>query len=178
MRWVHELMSRTIADQIGTLLQQVWLDPDDLEIEITERDIFDTKGQGITILEELRSRGIAIVLDDFGSGYSSLSYLRRLPIDRLKLDRQFLQDIPQDRASRTIVESVISMAHAINVEVIAEGVESFEQADFFRKNHCDAMQGFFFSRPLPARDITQLLLDPARRQLWPKRANRALKSND
>ena len=142
--------------------------PDNLEIEITERDIFDTKGQGITILEELRSLGISITLDDFGSGYSSLSYLRRLPIDRLKLDQEFLKEIPQDSPSCVIARSVIEMAHALDLEVIAEGIEEPEQVAFFQRHQCDAMQGFLLCRPLSAADITELLLRRQAIDLQPK----------
>jgi diguanylate cyclase (GGDEF)-like protein/PAS domain S-box-containing protein len=172
----HELMNRTVTDQISKFLNQSWLHPHDLEIEITERHIFETNGQGVTILEELRSLGISIALDDFGNGYSSLSYLRKLPINRLKLDREFLKEIPRDRSSRLIVEAVIAMAHAINVEVIAEGVETVEQANFFRKKQCRAMQGFFFSPPLSSKDMTELLLNPTWKNQWPNARDQKKKS--
>lgn len=164
----HELMSRVLSDKILAMLQEPWMRPQDLEIEITERDIFDTKGQGITILEELRSLGISIALDDFGSGYSSLSYLRRLPIDRLKLDQTFLKEIPQDSPSCVIARSVIEMAHALDLEVIAEGIEVPEQVEFFQQHRCDAMQGFLLCRPLSGADISDLLLQQEAIDLQPK----------
>jgi diguanylate cyclase (GGDEF)-like protein/PAS domain S-box-containing protein len=164
----HELMSRVLSDKIKTMLQEPWMHPNNLEIEITERDIFDTKGHGIAILEELRSLGISIALDDFGSGYSSLSYLRRLPIDRLKLDQVFLKEIPQDSPSCVIARSVIEMAHALDLEVVAEGIEEPKQVEFFQRYQCDAMQGFLLCRPLSAAGTTELLLRRQAIDLQPK----------
>ena len=153
----HELMSRVLLDQIHALVLESRLRAGDLEIEITEREIFDSKEQGIAVLAELRGLGMSIALDDFGHGYSSLAYLRRLPIDRLKLDREFLTEIPQNLASCVIAKSVIEMAHALNLDVIAEGVESIEQVKFFQQNRCDAMQGFLLCEPLAGNAVTELL---------------------
>jgi diguanylate cyclase (GGDEF)-like protein/PAS domain S-box-containing protein len=157
----HELMNRNISRKVDAILQQFGLHPHDLEIEITERQIYSGRGESLSILEEMRALGISIALDDFGTGYSSLSYLRHLPIDRLKLDRAFLQEIPHNHHSCVIAESVINLAHTLGIPVIAEGVESAEQVDFCRDKKCDAMQGFFFSPPLPASDLTPLLMKQA-----------------
>lgn len=154
----NQLMSRSIVKQVEAILHQNSVEPNDLEIEITERQIYSTQRHGLLVLTDLRSLGINVVLDDFGTGYSSLSYLRRLPIDRLKLDREFLRDIPSDPHSDLIAESVINLAHALDIEVIAEGVETKEQVEYCKQKKCDAMQGFYFSRPLPENDITNLLI--------------------
>lgn len=160
----NELMNRSITKKVNGILDQFGLDPRDLEIEITERQICSMRRETLSILEDMRSLGVSIVLDDFGTGYSSLSYLRRLPVDRLKLDREFLQEIPHDRHSCAIAESVINLAHTLDIKVIAEGVESAEQADFCQEKKCDAMQGFFFSRPLPEKDLTHFLMKQANGQ--------------
>jgi diguanylate cyclase (GGDEF)-like protein/PAS domain S-box-containing protein len=155
----RDLMNPGIPQTINAILDRANLWAGDLELEITERQLFDTEGQGNQILQDLRSCGVSIALDDFGTGYSSLSYLRYLPVNTLKLDQTFLRMIPQDPQSCAIARAIISLAHTLNIEVVAEGVESSEQADFFQRENCDAMQGFFFTRPLPPEDMTTWLLN-------------------
>ncbi len=164
----HELMNGFLIDQIRAMVEQSSLRPEDLEIEITERDMVDKQGQGIKILEELHSLGISIALDDFGSGYSSLSYLRRLPLHRLKLDKDFLKGIPYDATSCVIARSLIDMAHALNLTVVAEGVESPEQVEFFRQNRCDALQGFLLCPPLPLEGLKELFMKQATINVQPE----------
>ena len=98
-----------------------------------------------------------ISIDDFGTGYSSLAYLKRFPIDSLKIDRSFIQDIPGDAGNVAITQAVIGMAHSLRLTVIAEGVETREQFDFLRSHNCDEMQGYYFSKPLPEAQMTSLL---------------------
>lgn len=150
----RELTDPEIVHQIDTTLDRSGLPPNHLEIEITERQIFDSKEQGVTILKELRSRGAMIAIDDFGIGYSSLSYLRWLPVDSLKLDKSFLDSVPFDQQSCAIAKGIINLAHSLNLAVIAEGVESSEQLDFLRHENCQQMQGYFISRPLDAAAMT------------------------
>lgn len=154
----QELTSRMLIEQIHACIEQSSLRPGGLEIEVTERDALEPLGRAAEMLEEVRALGVSIALDDFGSGYSSLHNLRRLPVDRVKLDQEVLQGIPSDRVNRIIVESVINMSHALGLEVIAEGVETPEQVDFLKQNKCDAMQGFLLHSPLPGAAITRLLL--------------------
>jgi diguanylate cyclase (GGDEF)-like protein/PAS domain S-box-containing protein len=154
----RELMDPEIGRHIGMTLDRAGLQPNHLEIEVTERQLFDCKEKGIANLKALRARGTLIAIDDFGTGYSSLSYLRWLPVDSLKLDRTFLPSIPQDPKTSAIAKVVINLAHSLNLEVIAEGVESAEQVDFFRHEHCEQLQGYFFSKPLDAVAMTSWLM--------------------
>lgn len=154
-----DLSNAELPQQIDNILKRTGLEPRYLLIEITERQVFETGGNGIRVLKELRARGIPIALDDFGAGYSALGYLRRLPIDKLKLDRTFMKEIPRDLPSCAVVRAVVGLAHAIGMEVVAEGVESRAQAEFCRQEKCDALQGSFVSPPLPAEKIMALLSD-------------------
>jgi diguanylate cyclase (GGDEF)-like protein len=131
--------------------------PHALELEITESLLMQDIEGTICKLKELRNAGVNIVIDDFGTGYSSLSYLARLPIDALKIDRSFVATMANDADSMTIVSAVISLAHSLKKKVIAEGVESFEQARLLRLLNCDQLQGYLIGRPKPAAELTGLL---------------------
>jgi EAL domain-containing protein (putative c-di-GMP-specific phosphodiesterase class I) len=108
-------------------------------------------------LHNLKKIGIKLSIDDFGTGYSSLSYLKRFPIDKLKIDQSFIRDITCDIGDEKIVRAIISLAQALNLTVIAEGVETQEQLSFLRSHQCDEMQGYWYSKPLPAADMAKLL---------------------
>jgi EAL domain-containing protein (putative c-di-GMP-specific phosphodiesterase class I) len=111
----------------------------------------------VLMLTRLKEIGVRISMDDFGTGYSSLSYLKRFPFDNLKIDKAFINDIPMDEGNVTLVLTIIAMAHNFKLKVIAEGVETLEQVDFLKLQNCDEIQGYFFSRPLPALEFAQLL---------------------
>jgi EAL domain-containing protein (putative c-di-GMP-specific phosphodiesterase class I) len=126
-----------------------------LELELTESVLADAAaGDALARLAQL---GVHLALDDFGTGYSSLSYLRQYPIDTVKIDRTFLDEVPQNPASATLVETIIVMAHALGKRVVAEGIETNEQLIFLRERRCDAAQGFYLARPLAVAAITELL---------------------
>jgi EAL domain-containing protein (putative c-di-GMP-specific phosphodiesterase class I) len=128
-----------------------------MELEITESTIMKNPDIAITLLQNLMSLGIQISVDDFGTGYSSLSYLRRLPLTTLKIDRSFVRELPLNNDDASIVKAIIALAHSLRLKVVAEGVETAEQRDFLQTSGCDAMQGFFWNKPLPIDDMTAIL---------------------
>jgi diguanylate cyclase (GGDEF)-like protein len=133
------------------------LDPSSLELEITESVVMSHGECAVGVLEQLKLIGVQIAIDDFGTGYSSLGYLKRFPIDTLKVDRSFIRDIPADAGDKKIAQAIIAMAHALKLKVVAEGVENAEQLKFLRAQHCDSVQGYFLFRPLPADQVTEAL---------------------
>ncbi len=136
-------------------LDKYGIHPALLELELTE-SVFADEAAGAT-LSRLAQLGVHLSLDDFGTGYSSLSYLRQYPIGTVKVDRSFLEEVPQNAASSTLVETIIVMAHALGKRVVAEGIETVEQLDFLRERRCDVAQGFFLARPLTGEAVTELL---------------------
>lgn len=143
--------------KVADILSETGLDPRWLELEITESIAMkDVEFTG-KMLFELRKMGITIAIDDFGTGYSSLSYLKRLPIDIIKIDRSFIRDITTDPDDASIVSTIIVLARNLKMQVIAEGVETEEQLAFLRKQNCDQMQGYLFSKPLSAKNLEKIL---------------------
>ena len=154
---VHQLRMRALPETIGDLLTQHQLTPSDLELEITESAAMQNPQVTTEILGRLRAMGIELSIDDFGTGYSSLSYLKLLPIHRLKLDRTFVRDIEHDPNDAAICSATIAMAHSLSLSVVAEGVETLAQRDFLGTLGCDILQGYLFSRPLPAAELEAFL---------------------
>ena len=148
-----------IAAIVQQALTRSKLNPACLEIEITESAIMSDPESAVHALEKIKSLGVSIALDDFGTGYSSLSHLRRFPIDTLKIDRDFVREIDQKLADAEIVEAIAAMAHTLCLRVIVEGIERESQLDIVINRKCDIIQGFLFSRPLPANEIVYLLSD-------------------
>lgn len=138
---------------IKETLESSGLAPEYLEIEVTESMLMDDIQAVIDQLNRIKSTGVTITIDDFGSGYSSLSYLKRLPVDILKVDREFVRDIPDDLNDMEITSAVIAVAHKLNLKVVAEGVENIDQRDFLVINKCDYAQGFYFSKPLTFEEL-------------------------
>ena len=134
------------------------LAPSDLELEITESTAMQNPEITLAILNELSEMGIALAIDDFGTGYSSLAYLKHLPIHRLKLDQSFVKDIESDRSDAAICSATIALGHNLSLEMVAEGVETTAQRDFLTQLGCDVLQGYLYSKPLPASEIIQYLL--------------------
>lgn len=146
-----------LVQVIAKILKETDLDANYLELELTESLIIENVQQTITILQQLHDMGIVLSLDDFGTGYSSLSYLKRFPIDILKIDQSFVRDLVFNSDDAAITEAIISLAHSLRLGVIAEGVETQEQLDYLQANGCNEIQGYYFSRPLPADVLTKLL---------------------
>ncbi|MEH6625393.1 MAG: EAL domain-containing protein [Motiliproteus sp.] len=133
------------------------IDPGYLELEITENCIMENTEKSSQVLQALRDRGISLAIDDFGTGYSSLAYLKQLPINKLKIDQSFIADIPHDLSDEAIAKAIIMLGQLLNLEIIAEGVETVEQQQFVHKNGCNLAQGFLFSRPVAPEVIATML---------------------
>ena len=144
-------------DNIKSALNQSGLPAERLMLEITEGIVLDNVDDTIQKMDTLKKIGIQFSIDDFGTGYSSLSYLKRLPIDELKIDQSFVRDIATDKDDAAIVATIIAMATHLNLTVVAEGVENFQQLDFLTDNGCTLFQGYYFSHPLSAADLTSFL---------------------
>jgi diguanylate cyclase (GGDEF)-like protein/PAS domain S-box-containing protein len=153
----HQFMQSNLVDVIGDILNECGMPADKLAVEITEHAAMPNFKYSAKTLEALRGMGIGIHIDDFGTGFSSLSHLRHLPIDVLKIDRQFIDEIPNNQDDLAIVQSILAMAKALKISVVAEGVETAEQRDFLIQQGCDIGQGYLFSRPLPSWEIDLLL---------------------
>ncbi|WP_424769008.1 putative bifunctional diguanylate cyclase/phosphodiesterase [Paenibacillus sp. sgz302251] len=153
---IRQFVQNDLASKVSSVLHKTGLDAKYLDLEITESMTMDI-GHVSRCLLALTDLGVNISVDDFGTGYSSFHYLKSFPIDRLKIDRSFVRDIQQDPGDAEIVAAIIAMAHNLNIQVIAEGVENEEQMEFLRRHHCDEMQGYFWSPPVPSGNIEQML---------------------
>ena len=144
--------SGLIAD-IGKALERHKVDPKWLEVELTESSLMENTSHTITTLQTLKNMGVRISIDDFGTGYSSLAYLRRFPIDKLKIDIAFIREVTSNPQDAAIARAIIELAHSLDLKVIAEGVETPEQRAFLTENHCDQIQGYLVSKPLPLDEL-------------------------
>lgn len=157
----RQFQEPTLVETVRSVLADTGLNPNHLELEITESVLMQSTETSIAILTELSRMGVQLAIDDFGTGYSSLSYLKRFPIKALKIDQSFVRDITIDSDNAAIATAIIAMAHTLGLTVIAEGVETEEQVAFLRSRHSEVMQGYYFGRPLPARATADLLRDRA-----------------
>jgi EAL domain-containing protein (putative c-di-GMP-specific phosphodiesterase class I) len=148
-----------LIDDVRAALERTGLPAERLCLEITETALMRAPELAATTLAGLDALGVELAIDDFGTGYSSLAYLKRFPVDVLKIDRTFVTGLPGDAEDAAIVRSVISLAGALGMSVTAEGIELVEQADALHELGCDRMQGYLFSRPMPPEQLTQLLSD-------------------
>ena len=153
----RQFQQRDIARLVMSVLEETGLEPQYLELELTESAIMRNAEEAVVMLNELHALGIGLAIDDFGTGYSSLSYLKRFPVDRLKIDRSFVSDIGASSDDETITSAIIALAHSLDLQVIAEGVETAAQLDFLKERACHEMQGYFFARPMPHDAIPHLL---------------------
>ncbi|MBI2240386.1 MAG: EAL domain-containing protein [Magnetospirillum gryphiswaldense] len=154
--------ARRLITALETTLAETSLDPRYLEVELTESSAMRDADNAIAVVQTLKDMGISCSIDDFGTGYSSLSVLKRFPISKLKIDRSFVMDVITDPNDAAIVDAIVAMAKALNMKVVAEGVEHTQHLDFLRDIGCDQMQGYLFSRPLPAEEMGQMLAEGRR----------------
>ena len=143
---------------VRQVLQKSGLPPALLELELTETQLLDNAESMIATFKQLREIGVHLAIDDFGTGYSSLSYLKRFPVHSVKIDQSFIRDVADNQEDAAITRAIITMAHGLNLLVIAEGVETQEQMDFLKASQCDEIQGYLISRPLPAAQFTEFLI--------------------
>ena len=155
----RQLQNEEFARQVGEILRETGLPPAALDLEITESTAMQNVEVTSQVLGQLSALGVRISIDDFGTGHSSLSYLKHFPIDRLKVDRSFIAGMTSDKRDRAIVAGVLSIAHNLGVRVVAEGVETQEQASLLAELGCDEVQGFFFGAPLPESEVEKLLAE-------------------
>jgi diguanylate cyclase (GGDEF)-like protein len=160
----RQFQDKNFVDRVVGVLAAAHLDPQSLELEITETSIMENAEVAMSVLSEIRKMGVRIAIDDFGTGYSSLSYLKRLPIDTVKLDRSFVAGATTDPKDAALVMAIITLAHNLNLKVIAEGIETIGQRDFLRLQKCDEGQGYLFGRPMPADLFESNMLSGAKRK--------------
>ncbi|MHC8288349.1 putative bifunctional diguanylate cyclase/phosphodiesterase [Pseudomonas sp. XS1P51] len=151
------LAREELADEIEHALRVAGVAPQRLELEVTENALMDNLAHTLVLLRQIRALGVSLSIDDFGTGYSSLAYLKRLPLNTLKIDRSFIQDIPKATQDMEIVQAIIVMAHTLHLQVVTEGVETFEQYDFLERHGCDFVQGYLLSRPVPLAELRPVL---------------------
>ncbi len=154
---IKQFLQKDVTSKIENILKDTELEPEYLKLEITESMAMHHVNYVVSTLKSLNSLGVKVAIDDFGTKYSSLNYLKRFPIDILKIDRSFIIDMESDPYDRSIIEAVVKVAHALNLTVIAEGVESQGQVQILRELKCDEAQGYIYSKPLPANEIEMLL---------------------
>ncbi|NGZ28612.1 MAG: EAL domain-containing protein, partial [Magnetococcales bacterium] len=147
----------TLLPLVAKLLEETSLPPTALELEITESTLMGNLEESIAIMKRLRELGIALALDDFGTGYSSLGYLKRFPVNTLKIDQSFVRELTCDSKDTVIIQAIIGLAHTMDLTVVAEGVETPFQLEFLREQGCDQVQGYLLSKPLPSQDVTKVL---------------------
>jgi EAL domain-containing protein (putative c-di-GMP-specific phosphodiesterase class I) len=148
-----------LTETVTQTLADTGLSARDLVIEITETAMLQHEEEAVRALTRLRELGVRIALDDFGTGYSALGYLRRLPLDSLKIDRCFVSELGENKESASIVTAIIAMAHGLGLKVVAEGVETEEQAEFLRERDCDELQGYLFGRAMAGNCIPDFIAE-------------------
>jgi diguanylate cyclase (GGDEF)-like protein/PAS domain S-box-containing protein len=144
-------------DLVKEVITESSIDPNQLELELTESMLIDNLEHTLDVLTRLRAMGVRMAIDDFGTGYSSLNYLKQFPVDTLKIDQSFIRNLPDNKDDAQITRTIIAMAHNLGLGVIAEGVETKEQLEFLQQVQCEEVQGYYFSRPIPDNDLVKLI---------------------
>lgn len=154
-----QFQQAALLDTIRTIVRETGVDPARMELELTESTAMQQAENAVGTFNQLKGMGFSLSIDDFGTGYSSLAYLKRFPIDTIKIDRAFVKDLDTESEQAAIAIAIIAMAHGLKLRVLAEGVETQPQLDILRDQGCDAIQGYYFSQPLPAERVEQLIRD-------------------
>ncbi len=155
-----QLKEKGFSDTVASVLRDTGLDPKHLTLEITESVLMEHARESVSMLQELKSIGLHLEIDDFGTGYSSLAYLKRFPVDALKVDRTFTREMTTNPDDASIVAGMIALAHSLRLKVVAEGVETLEQREFLIRLECDSIQGYYLAEPLPASEFADRILKP------------------
>jgi diguanylate cyclase (GGDEF)-like protein/PAS domain S-box-containing protein len=155
---VKQLNRKDFIDVLKELISETKCKAQWIELEVTESQIMSDPDEAVKVLTRISDLGIELAVDDFGTGYSSLAYLKKLPIDKLKIDQTFVRDLPDDEEDAGITKAVIALAKSLKLKVIAEGVENIQQRDFIVENGCENIQGYFYSKPLPASQMQSILI--------------------
>jgi EAL domain-containing protein (putative c-di-GMP-specific phosphodiesterase class I) len=142
---------------VAEVLNETGFPAELLELELTESGLMENEEKAVEVLNNLRAQGVRLAIDDFGTGYSSLAYLKRFPLDVLKIDKSFIDDIPSLQDDMEITATIIAMGHILGFKVLAEGVETLEQLAFLREKGCDTYQGYIKSKPVPPEEFARLL---------------------
>jgi len=153
----RQLQDELLLPMLTRLVEQFDIKAGMLELELTESCLMDDPEASIQLMQNIKELGLCLAMDDFGTGYSSLSYLKRFAMDTLKIDRSFVKDLPDDEQDVAIATTIIAMARNLGLKVLAEGAETIEQAHFLQQHGCDEIQGYYFSKPVPAEEIPTLL---------------------
>lgn len=153
-----QFVAPNIVDRIAAIIDETGVCPKNLEFELTESALVEKPDEVVKVLERLRALGHGISIDDFGTGYSSLSYLKNFPVTVLKIDRSFVRDLAHDSGDRAIAQSVVNLANNLDMKTVAEGVEDQNQLDILREIGCTYIQGFFYSQPVPAERLPDVIM--------------------
>ncbi len=156
----QQLIQPSFVESVSDILIESRLDPEQLELEVTEASIIDDQHNTLKVMHRLKTMGIRIAMDDFGTGYSSLSTLQAFPFDKIKIDRSFITDVHKDEQRAAIVRSTMLLGAALQIPVLAEGVEQADELEFLKRQRCDEVQGFFFGRPMSVADARQIASQP------------------
>jgi len=154
-----QFKQNNIVQIVSSALSDSGLEAKYLDVELTESSIMGNNHIYIATMNELKKMGVGLVIDDFGTGYSNLGYLKRFPVNKIKIDKSFVRDISRDEDDKAIVQAIIAMAQQLKLRVVAEGVENKEQLDFLQTHNCDEVQGYYFSPPIKSEEFGELLLN-------------------
>lgn len=171
-----QLINGDFIETLYKVLRDTHTPPSSLVLELTETAVMQNPEIAISTLEKISNAGVKIAVDDFGTGYSSLNYLKKLPIDKLKIDRSFVKDIGIDSNGEAIVKAILALAHSLNLQVVSEGVEEESHVNFLREHECELLQGYYFSRPLPLEEVTEVLRQEKIK--WDNTLNQVGKNSD